>query len=307
MLQRDLERRSTALLMSEVELEIGVSMRSHEQVLTSVSAIARTQRSGIVTLGPHGNDLLAANLTGVTLLAVWAHPDDEAYLGAGLMSAIASSGGRVVCATASLGERGTDDASAYPPDRLGPIRLNELERSLAVIGADRPVVLGYPDGGCNQIPDRMGANRVASLIEEFRPDIVLAFGPDGVTGHPDHRAIGRWTARAVAAQDRPPALLTTSAASVWPDDIVDRMHHIGAFYPGFPDDDARADDLGLTLTGPALDTKLAALRSHSSQIGPLVSLLGDQDYTRLAAVEAYRPSNRAARTWLNPSHGARSA
>jgi LmbE family N-acetylglucosaminyl deacetylase len=282
-------------------------MRSPEQALTSVSAISRTQPSRIISLRPHSADPDTGDFAGKTLLAVWAHPDDEAYLGAGLMSAIATRGGRVVCATASLGERGTNDASTYPPRRLGPIRLNELGRSLAVIGAEQPIVLGYPDGGCDQIQDRMGANRVASLIGEFRPDIVLTFGPDGVTGHPDHRAVGRWTALAVAAQDRPPALLATSAASVWPDDIVERMHHIGAFYPGFPDDDVRPDDLGVTLTGRVLDNKLAALRSHSSQTGPLVSLLGEHDYTRLAAVEAYRPSNSAARAWLNSSQQVQSA
>lgn len=283
-------------------------MRSPEQALTSVSAIARTQMSAIATLAPHDGDLIAASdFAGKTLLAVWAHPDDEAYLGAGLMNAIASRGGRVVCATASLGERGTDNASAYPPHRLAPIRLHELRRSLITIGAEPPVVLGYPDGECDQVPDRMGASRVAALIEEFGPDIVLTFGPDGVTGHPDHRAIGRWTALAVAAQDRPPALLTTSAASVWPDDIVQRMHQIGAFYPGFPDDDVRADDLAVTLTGRVLDTKLTALRSHGSQIGALVSLLGDHDYTRLAAAEAYRPANSAARVWLDSSKQALSA
>ena len=48
-----------------------------------------------------------------TLLGIWAHPDDEAFLSAGLMAAARDAGHRVVCVTATLGERGTDD---QPPD-----------------------------------------------------------------------------------------------------------------------------------------------------------------------------------------------
>ncbi len=236
---------------------------------------------------------------GTTLLAVWAHPDDESYLGAGLMAAVANSGGRVISATAGLGERGTDDPLNNPPHWLASTRRHELEQALETLGADGPVVLGYPDGGCDRVPDRLGARRVGSLIEEFRPDVVLSFGPDGVTGHPDHQAVGRWTALAVAAQDRPPALVTTSAAAVWPDDIVERMHRVDAFFPGYPDDELCAGDVVVTLAGDALATKLAALRSHPSQIGPLVAELGEADYVRLAASEAYRPANIAASAWLS--------
>ena len=282
-------------------------MGSLRQVPPHGAGVTGIPPSGIITSGPTSHDPLTADFAGTTLLAIWAHPDDEAYLGAGLMTAVATGGGRVISATASLGEMGTDDPSANPPERMGPIRRHELGRSLGVLGAEEPVVLGYPDGGCGQVPDRLGARRVASLIEEFRPEIVLSFGPDGVTGHPDHQAVGRWTALAVAAQDRPPALVTTSAASVWQNDIVERMHHIGAFFPGYPDDEIRGEDIQVTLTGAALETKLAALRSHRSQIGTLVAVLGEADYIRLASSEAYRPSNAAAMAWLNPSEQARPA
>jgi LmbE family N-acetylglucosaminyl deacetylase len=291
--------------MSEVELEIGASMGSLHHIQERGARATGAPLSGIIKSGPTTDDPLNVDFTGVTLLATWAHPDDEAYLGAGLMTAVAKGGGRVVSVTASIGERGTDDPSATAAQRLGRTRRRELEQSLAVLGAEGPIMLGYPDGGCDQVPDRLGARRVASLIQEFRPQIVLSFGPDGVTGHRDHLAVGRWTALAVSAQGRPPALVTTSTASAWPDDIVERMHRIGAFLPGYPDDQIRAGDLQVTLTGVALETKLAALRSHRSQIGPLVTLLGDADYARLASAEAYRPSNAAAKAWLSPVQVAR--
>jgi LmbE family N-acetylglucosaminyl deacetylase len=56
------------------------------------------------------------------LLGVWAHPDDEAYMSAGLMSVVRSAGHRVVVATATRGELGTDDSVAFPPERLASIR-----------------------------------------------------------------------------------------------------------------------------------------------------------------------------------------
>ena len=79
-------------------------------------------------------------VTDITLLAVWAHPDDEAYLGAGLMAAVADAGGKVVSATATLGEHGTDKPMANPPHRLAGVRKIELENSLGVLGA-RPLLV----------------------------------------------------------------------------------------------------------------------------------------------------------------------
>ena len=54
-----------------------------------------------------------------TILGVWAHPDDEAYLSAGLMARARRNGQRVVVVTATPGELGTDDPSRWPPARLG--------------------------------------------------------------------------------------------------------------------------------------------------------------------------------------------
>src|SRR5687767_15747549 len=39
-----------------------------------------------------------------TVLGIWAHPDDEAYLSGGLMAMARDHGSRVVCVTATRGE-----------------------------------------------------------------------------------------------------------------------------------------------------------------------------------------------------------
>ncbi|MDP3891435.1 PIG-L deacetylase family protein, partial [Nocardioides sp.] len=122
-----------------------------------------------------------------TLLGVWAHPDDEAYLSAGLMARARRAGLRVVVATASRGEHGTSDPDTWPPHRLGPVRERELSESLAAVGVTEHHWLGHRDGELDRQPADVGAAQVAELIELVRPRTIVTFGPDGMTGHPDHR------------------------------------------------------------------------------------------------------------------------
>ena len=79
-----------------------------------------------------------------TLLGVWAHPDDEAYLSSGLMSVVRKAGGRVVVVTATRGEHGTDDPATWPPERLAPLRERELMDSLAAGRRPRAPVAALP-------------------------------------------------------------------------------------------------------------------------------------------------------------------
>src|SRR4029078_10354148 len=81
-----------------------------------------------------------------TVLGVWAHPDDECYLSAGLMARAARQDQRVVCVTATFGAAGVTEESRWPADRLADIRRDELARSLAILGVDEHHWLGLPDG-----------------------------------------------------------------------------------------------------------------------------------------------------------------
>ena len=134
-----------------------------------------------------------------TILSVWAHPDDEAYLCGGIMAMATAAGSRVVCVTATRGELGVTDAERWPPDRLPAIREAELAECLRVLGVREHRWLGYPDGGCAAVDRDEGAERIAQLLRDVSPDTVLTFAPDGQTGHPDHIAVHHWTADAVRA------------------------------------------------------------------------------------------------------------
>lgn len=231
-----------------------------------------------------------------TVLAVWAHPDDETVTAGGLLAALHDQGARVVNVSATLGEHGTDDPVARPPEVLAAVRRRELRHAMTRLGGDRTVLFGYGDGDCADVPVEEGTDRVGEIVERCRPDVVVTFGDDGVTGHPDHRAVATWTERAVAACGHPTSLVTTAAAAAWPDDVVDRLHSITAFWPGYPDHDAATGALRTAVRGRVLRRKLTALHAHRSQVGALVRCLGETGLRRMAAAEAYRPANdRAAR------------
>ena len=82
-----------------------------------------------------------------TLLAVFAHPDDEAYLVGGLMAIAADAGRRVVCVTATRGERGFPDDDPRSLDERIAVREAEMAACLDVLGVLEHHWLDLPDGG----------------------------------------------------------------------------------------------------------------------------------------------------------------
>jgi LmbE family N-acetylglucosaminyl deacetylase len=233
-----------------------------------------------------------------TLLGVWAHPDDESFLAGGLLAEVARRGGRIVTVTATAGEHGADDPISQPPVELAVRRTGELDSALGVLGGEPAVHLGYEDGACDKVTARLASHLIGRILDRVEPDIVLTFGPDGVTGHPDHLAVGCWVRRAVAERgDRFP-LVTTAAANAWPDDGVERLHSIDAFWPGYP----RTIEHGpvVRLDADLLDRKLAALACHASQMDRVQDALGPERFRQVAEFESYVAGNAAARHHLSP-------
>jgi LmbE family N-acetylglucosaminyl deacetylase len=221
-----------------------------------------------------------------TLLGVWAHSDDEAYMSAGLMAEYRRAGDRVAVISATLGERGTDDPAHWPPERLAPLRHAELRNSLAALDVDELYLLGYEDGGCAR---HDGTAAVARLISEIEPDLIVTFGPDGMTGHPDHRAVSRWATQAWAAV-RPDARLWY--ATVTPE--FHRQwgpvnHHVGFWMD--PSNPPCSPPCALAynkrLSDEIVDLKLAALRAHDSQTRPFIETLGIDTYREWWRTESF--------------------
>lgn len=232
-----------------------------------------------------------------TLLGVWAHPDDETFMTAGLMALARAHGSRVVCVTATRGEHGTDDPDRWPPDRLGQLRERELAQALALLDVREHHWLGFTDGGCAHVHPAAGSGAVREVIDAVRPDTVVTFGPDGLTGHPDHRAVSRWTSAAVESTDHPVRLLHVTVTRDFLRRHAGLNARFGVFYLGEPPGhDPGELSLHLRLDGTALDRKVAAMRAQASQIGPLYDAVGDAAFRAWwgteALVETHVPTAR---------------
>ena len=113
------------------------------------------------------------------------------------MAWAATNGQRVVCVTATRGEAGSQDELRWPSHQLGQVRTKEMADALNCYGITEHHWLDYPDGGCAQLDEAEPVGRIAELIEQIRPDTVLTFGSEGITGHTDHQAVCRWTHQAL--------------------------------------------------------------------------------------------------------------
>jgi N-acetyl-1-D-myo-inositol-2-amino-2-deoxy-alpha-D-glucopyranoside deacetylase len=140
----------------------------------------------------------------MNLVAVLAHPDDEAYFCAGTLSKSAEQGHSVTLLCATKGERGEVlhpdlEPSQYPKgERLGQLRSTELEASCAALGINPPVFLGYTDSGyplevAQQNSDAFlhldpwdVAHNLCIHFQRLQPDVVIGFDPYGMYGHIDH-------------------------------------------------------------------------------------------------------------------------
>jgi LmbE family N-acetylglucosaminyl deacetylase len=130
-----------------------------------------------------------------TILGIWAHPDDETFSSAGIMMSAVSNGQTVALVHATKGEAGIQDESRWPADKLGAIRAEELAQALSIYDVSEQHWLDYADGGCKDVPEADALPRLRQYVEQYMPDSILTFGPEGMTGHDDHCAVSRWVSR----------------------------------------------------------------------------------------------------------------
>jgi len=222
------------------------------------------------------------------LLGVWAHPDDEAYLSAGLMGRVTDNGGHVTSATVTLGELGfADDDSRSWLDRSNH-RLRELTEACAVVGVHDVRNLGFGDGQLDSTPLGLLVDAIGDLIDDVAPDVVVTFGPDGITGHPDHVVTG--LATTIAAAGRPEVeLLYAAHSTLFLEEHISLHRELGMYMGQEPAGTEPCDvTLAVTPVGEELFRKRLALAAHSSQTTALACQMGEQRYRKWIAVETFR-------------------
>jgi LmbE family N-acetylglucosaminyl deacetylase len=221
-----------------------------------------------------------------TIMSIWAHPDDEAYLCGGIMAMATAAGSRVVCVTATRGELGVTDPVRWPPTQLAAIREAEMAECMRLLGVREHHWLGYPDGGCAAIEPAPAVERLADLLDAVRPDTVLTFAADGQTGHPDHVAVHHWT-RAAVQRTGVGALHVVANTPEWLEEHLARMTEFGAIVGDPPTGWHGPLSIDVTLDADTLERKLAALAAQRSQTEAFRAVTGEDYYRELISVERF--------------------
>ncbi len=131
-----------------------------------------------------------------TILVILAHPDDETALGAVLHKLTKEN--KIILVTATDGRYGVrKHAGNIKGDTLAAVRTKELICSCKELGIDSLIHLNYHDGmgmitgaGDYFTQTRKMKEEIKAIIEKINPNFIISFGPDGDTGHSDHRNIG---------------------------------------------------------------------------------------------------------------------
>jgi len=223
------------------------------------------------------------------LLAVLAHPDDESFAIGGTLARYAATGVHVALVTATRGEAGDRGGD---PVLMGSAREQELRRAARTLGVRTLRILGYVDGHLTRTDRPMLVSPLVAVLREFRPQVVVTFGPDGISGHPDHVAIGEATTEAFS-------LAGQAAYSPGPTSQDLKPHHPLRLYYIAPSPATRQcckkgrggfSEAGSTIIDVTAfrEVKVRAMQCHASQEQPFPGRpeeealrLHDREYFRL--------------------------
>jgi LmbE family N-acetylglucosaminyl deacetylase len=247
----------------------------------------------------------------LTLMAVHAHPDDEAIGTGGILAHYAQEGVRTVLVTCTNGELG-DGPGGVKPDSADhdervvvPVRRQELEASCAVLGVSNLELLGYHDSGMegwpqNKLPNAFwntpvadAASRLSDLMRKYEPQVVVTYDENGFYGHPDHIQANRITHAAVAETGIPKKLYYTAVARSMLKGFGEILAEAGVERPAEIDENPEfgtPDELITTVIdcSAVAGRKFASLGAHASQSDNIFFLkMGEELFARVMGSESF--------------------
>ncbi len=195
-----------------------MSNETREVVLVEAATLGVAALAGVAIVGllirliVIGAGLLASLLGAVpasgspvarTLVAVWAHADDEAAAGP-VLARYARDGAQVYMIVATDGAQGGSHTQIPRGPELARARADEARCAAEALGVRPPILLGFPDaelGSYMEDPQRLFhvTTRIQEELQRLRPDAVITWGPDGGAGHPDHRLVSSIVTQLVRA------------------------------------------------------------------------------------------------------------
>lgn len=192
------------------------------------------------------------------LLAVFAHPDDETFRPGRTLALLAKQGIRVVVLAFTRGQAGS---CGNPPlctqQELPAVRERELRCACSSLGIQPPILLDYQDGQLAEANPETLIAEILAIVRELHPQIMLSFGADGLSGHPDHIAIGLAAAEAFRRAEDVIALYTLAVPRSLTETLgMQQIHAV-------PDE---AITLAVDVSS-VWQAKMSAIRCHRTQLG----------------------------------------
>lgn len=136
-------------------------------------------------------ELDSSQIIGKRILVLTAHPDDESFLAAGTIYENHKANGETYLVCATLGEKGSSHLEEeLTPEELQKVRKKELHTACAELGMTKDFILKFPDGKVHEHEDNL-LDQASKLCEQLKPELILSFGEDGITGHKDHIAVSK--------------------------------------------------------------------------------------------------------------------
>ncbi|MFI8454796.1 PIG-L family deacetylase [Kitasatospora sp. NPDC085464] len=251
----------------------------------------------------------------LTLMAVHAHPDDEASGTGGVLARYAAEGVRTVLVTCTDGGCGDGPGGVKPgdpghdPAAVAAMRREELEASCEVLKVSHLELLDFADSGMMgwptndapgsfwQTPVEEGAARLAELMRRYQPDVVVTYDENGFYGHPDHIQAHRITMAALELTDMTPKVYWTTAPHSMVRRFGEVMREFGADFEEPEQSEAgEMPEIGLpdeeittwVDTTEFADQKFDALAAHASQGENIFFLrMGKERFNDLWGVETF--------------------
>jgi LmbE family N-acetylglucosaminyl deacetylase len=196
-----------------------------------------------------------ADYVPASAMSIFAHPDDAEFGVAGTLARWARAGCEVTMVLCTSGNVGTQDTT-YTPGTLAETREREQRAAAELLGVRNVVFLHHDD--CQLAPTLELRRALVRTIRQHRPEVVISGDPAALfmgqsyINHPDHRAA------AVAALDA--VFPCAEMPLLWPEDGP--PHKVHAVYIAWTD----ARDVWIDV-GDTIETKIAALKAHASQMG----------------------------------------
>ena len=223
----------------------------------------------------------------LTLMAVHAHPDDEASMTGGILARYAAEGITTVLVTSTDGALGDSPLGFRPededhdPTHVVAHRHEELLESCKILKITHLEELGYSDSGMIgwpqndapnafwQLPVEEGAQRLVALIEQYQPQVVVTYDENGFYGHPDHIQANRITKRALELIDSVDKFFYTAIPKSELAKFSEALEEAGEVEAAddLPTDFGTDDALigAIVDVSAFIKTKRAALQAHGSQ------------------------------------------